>query len=144
MYIPRKCFVFTLPGGPLVRTVLVRPPAHWPRKPSPGQLLSLLDNSEWKGTPQEAEEELRRRIQAMSRALNWPRLALASDDQESDEDESVDQRSKETSLEDGLVWCVAASKRTGNIVLLDREPNLERLAEVKPIVLHFPHRRCMR
>lgn len=144
MYIPRLCFVFTLPGGPLVRTVLVRPPAHWPQKPSPGQLLSLLDNTEWKGTPQEAEEELRRRIQAMSRVLDWPRLALASDDHGNYGDESVDRRNVLKSLEDGLVWCVAASKRTGNIVLLDREPNLERLAEVKPIILHFPHRRCMR
>lgn len=134
MQIPRMCFIFTVPGRPLVRRLLLRPPAHWPKRPSPRRVLSLLDGEEWKGTRQEAEAELRRRIQMISQLLDWPRLSVASQDY----------AGWETVLEDGLAWCVAASKRTGNVVLLDREPNLERLSDVKPIVLHFPERRCMR
>lgn len=134
MQIPRMCFIFTVPGRPLVRRLLLRPPAGWPKRPSPRRVLSLLDGKEWEGTRQEAEAELRQRIQAMSRVLDWPRLSVVSEDH----------ADWEPVVEDGLAWCVAASKRTGNIVLLDREPNLERISDVKPIVLHFPERRCIR
>lgn len=133
MQIPRMCFIFTVPGPRLARKLLLEPPPGWAEKPDLTRLLSLLDGTEWQGSRRQAEAELKRRIEAMCRALPWPRMALVTDER----------AGGESVCNDALAWCVAASKRTGKIVLLDREPNLDRLRDAGPLVLHFPERRCI-
>jgi hypothetical protein len=133
MQIPRMCFIFTVAGPPLARKLLLEPPPGWAEKPDLARLLSLLEGTEWQGSRRQAEAELKRKIEAMCRALPWPRLALVTDQP----------GGGEPVCDDPLVWCVAATKRTGRIVLLDREPNIDRLRGAGPMVLHFPERRCM-
>lgn len=134
MRIPRPCYIFTVPGLPLARRLLVQPPPEWPEHPEPAAVLSFLDGGrKWRRSPREAERELKRRIEMAARLLQWPQLILAT----------PAHLEGFPTVADPLVWCVAASKKTGNIILLGREPNLERLYDIEPILLHFPERRAV-
>lgn len=133
MQIPKLCFIFNVPGSPIVRRLVLRPPQGWPKRAVPRTVLSFLDGHRWRGSKREAEEELTRRIEAACCALPWPRLTIIRKDSSPDDPH----------LDHPLIWCIAASKATGDILLLDRRPNLEKLWEAEPIVLHFPDRRCV-
>lgn len=120
--------IFVLPAVRLIDPALVRPPAGWPARPYPSAILQFLDGAPWRRSRREAERELTKRIEQASRALRWPSALLV---------EPPDSR-YETVIEDPLAWCVAASKTTGKILLLNRRPNLERLRGAQPMVLCFP------
>ncbi len=123
--------ILVIPSARLMRPVLVRPPAGWPASARPAEILRFLDGAPWRGSRPQAEQELTRRIEQASRALPWPRALL------------VEPRKcrHEAVLDDPLAWCVAASKATGKILLLNRRPNLERLRGAQELVLCFPEAR---
>ncbi len=134
MRLPTRYIVFSLPEPRLTRRLVVQPPPGWPKRPYPASVLQFLNGKRWRRTAAEAEAALERRVENIARILPWPRLAMICEDSQPDD----------PVLADPLVWCVAASKQTGDIVLLDKKPNLDRLfREENRLVLRFVERRCL-
>ncbi len=125
-----RYLLLTLPSVAVSRRVLVRPPQGWPRDPRPRNILHYLAGGKWAGTAKQAAKELARRIESAARTLGWPGALLV--ERESDNWSYV--------VEDPLVWCLAASKTSGDVFLLNRRPALERLNACRRLVLIFPER----
>lgn len=130
MRLPHHIYIFSLPQAPLTESLVLRRPDDMPATSDPRILLEYLDGKPWTGAADEAAAELTRRIEERAASLPWPPVALVWDVPGAIRAE----------LRDALTWCTAASKRVGRIVLLDKDPNLERLKGKKELVLHFPLR----
>jgi hypothetical protein len=131
MRLPHHIYVVSLPQVSFTECLVLRPPEDMPLTSDSRILLEYLDGKPWAGQEEEARAELTRRIQERAASLPWPSLALIWDMPAASYSE----------LQDALTWCAAASKQVGRIVLLDKEPNLERLNSLRELVLHFPVRR---
>lgn len=128
---PIRHVVLPIPSVRIVRRVLVQPPPRWPDDARPQAVLRFLDRSTECLPKDEADEELKRRIQAASDALPWPDAVLVGSNC----------KDYDTAVADPLTWCVAVTKTTGKIFLLHRQPRLERLRNSNPMVFYFPERR---
>ncbi len=138
---PWRHMVFVVPACVVIRRMLVRPPALWPKAPRPEAILEFLTGRPWKGTRAEAREELSRLIGAATRSVRWPAV-VAVQPESGTRSEVLDPLKPiyDSEIDDPLIWCVAASKATGSILMLHRRPDLDRLRWAKPMVLLFPWR----
>lgn len=128
MRLPHYIYVFSLPQASFTECLVLRPPEDMPVTSDPRILLEYLDGKPWAGPAEEAAAELTRRIEERAASLPWPSMALVCDVP----------GSSHVELQDALTWCTAASKQVGRIVLLNKDPNLDRLKGRKKLVLHFP------
>ena len=94
----------------------------------PAALLQRLDGKRWRGTPEEAERELRRRLDEHAGALPFPAAVLVSD--------------RATGAEDGsgdlLTACAVLAKSSGRVYLRDKEPNLANIRSGRVVVIQIP------
>lgn len=130
MKIPSSIYVFSLPQASFHQCLVLRPPADMPVTDDPRVLLEYLKGGDWAGPAEDAAAELKRLIQEHAASLPWASVALVRPEPGAEYSE----------LQDALTWCTAASKQVGRIVLLDKDPNLERLKKRKELVLHIPLR----
>ncbi|MFZ5926640.1 MAG: hypothetical protein ACOYX1_04235 [Acidobacteriota bacterium] len=130
MRLPYHIYIFSLPQASFTECLVLRPPEEMPISGNPRILLEYFDGKPWTGSAEEAAAELTRRIEERAASLPWPSLALVR----------KASGAFHAELRDALTWCTAASKQVGRIILLNKEPNLERLNGRKELVLHFPVR----
>ncbi|MCS7041626.1 MAG: hypothetical protein NZR01_02425 [Bryobacteraceae bacterium] len=128
MRVPYFVYIFNMPEAGLTDCLVVRRPEDMPLTSDPRALLEYLDGAPWQGSAEEASAELARRIEERAAALSWPSLALIR----------TAPGPSHATVQDALTWCAAASKQVGQIILLGKEPNLERLKRPDEIILHFP------
>ncbi|MCE5307504.1 MAG: hypothetical protein LLG20_07665 [Acidobacteriales bacterium] len=91
-------------------------------------LLTLLDGAEWTGTPEQAECELRRRLNEHAAILPYPAALLVTD-------KAGDGAECFTDL---LTVCTVLAKSSHRVYLRDKEPNLSNLRAGSAVALQFP------
>jgi hypothetical protein len=94
----------------------------------PASLLEWIDGKPWTGTPQEAERELRRRLDEHAATLPYPAAVLVSDRAAGAEDGPADM----------LTVCAVLAKSSGRVYLRDKEPNLANIRKDRVVVLQIP------
>jgi hypothetical protein len=94
----------------------------------PVALLRRLDGKPWSGKPEEAERELRRRLDEHAAKLPFPAAVLVSDHAAGADDGSGDL----------LTSCTVLAKSSGRVYLRDKEPNLANIRENRVVVLQIP------
>lgn len=108
----RRVMVFRLPDG------------EW----SPPAVLARLDGTAWTGTSDEAERELRLRLNQHAATLPYPPAALLGG-------RPADAT---TFTEDFLTICAVLAKSSTRVYLRDKEPNLANLRGGRIVLLQFP------
>jgi hypothetical protein len=108
----RRLMVFRLPDG------------EW----SPATVLARLDRKAWAGTSDEAERELRRRLDRHAATLPYPGAAL------------VGGRPQDATKYNGdfLTTCAILAKSSARVYLRDKEPNLGNLQGGRVLLLQLP------
>jgi hypothetical protein len=112
---PRSCcrwIAFSLPEG----------------ENTPSEVLSRLDGTAWVGTPDDADRELRVRINQHAAKFSYPRAILVAGRMED----------AAGSPSDLLTICTVLSKSSTRVYLCDKEPNLANLRGGRTVVLQFP------
>ncbi len=94
----------------------------------PQVLLWRLDGDFPPGTPHQAEEELRRRINERAANLPYPAAALVLSGRAQDARRATDL----------LTICTVLAKSSGRVYLRDKEPNLSRIGYGRAVVLKIP------
>ena len=95
----------------------------------PGALLRRLDGGQWSGKPEQAERELRRRLDEHAAGLPFPAAVLVSGRSAGTEDGSADL----------LTTCAVLAKSSGRVYLRDKEPNLANIRKGRVVVLQIPN-----
>jgi hypothetical protein len=112
---PRNCrhlMAFRLPDG------------KW----SPQEVLARLDRTPWAGTLDEAERELRLRLNRHAVTLPLPHAALLGG-------RPADATEHNS---DFLTICAVLAKSSTRVYLRDKEPNLANLQAGRLVLLHLP------
>ena len=91
-------------------------------------ILARLDGTTWAGTSDDADRELRRRLNQHAATLSYPRAVLVAGRL----DDAIEFPS------DLLTICAVLSKSSARVYLCDKEPNLSNLRGGHTIVLQFP------
>jgi hypothetical protein len=94
----------------------------------PVPLLSRLDGKRWRRGPDEAERELRRRLDEHAMNLPFPAAALVTDT-------SADAEGGPADL---LTVCTVLAKSSGRVYLRDKEPNLANIRKGRLVTLRIP------
>jgi hypothetical protein len=94
----------------------------------PQNLLWRLDKDYPPGTPEDAERELRRRINERAAALPLPAAAIVVS-------RTVNGARYSRDL---LTICTVLSKSSGRVYLRDKEPNLANIRHDRTVVLQLP------
>jgi hypothetical protein len=108
----RRLMVFRMPDG------------EW----TPSAVLGRLDGAAWAGTPDDAERELRLRINRHAATLPYPHAALLGG-RPSDATEYTS---------NFLTICAVLAKSSTRVYLRDKEPNLSNLSVNRIVLLHIP------
>jgi hypothetical protein len=95
----------------------------------PASLLARLDRKPWSGTLEEAERELRRRLDEHAATLPYPAAVLVSEDRSGVQESPLDL----------LTTCAILAKSCGHVYLRDKEPNLANIRQGRIVVLHIPN-----
>jgi hypothetical protein len=95
----------------------------------PAALLRRLDGKPWSGKPEEAERELRHRLDEHAAKLPFPGAVLVSDHVAGADDSSGDV----------LTACAVLAKSSGRVYLRDKEPNLANIRKGRVVVLQIPN-----
>lgn len=107
------------------RWVLLRlPDGEW----SPPEVLARVDGTAWRGTPDEAERELRLRLNRQAATLPYPQAALVGGRAANATESTVD----------FLTICAVLAKSSTRVYLRDKEPNLSNLLGGRIVVLQLP------
>jgi hypothetical protein len=96
----------------------------------PASLLRRLDGEPWKGNPDDAERELRRRLNEHAARLPLPPAVLVAGPAMEAEDGSADL----------LNACTVLAKSSRRVYLRDKEPNLANIGKWRMVVLQIPDR----
>jgi hypothetical protein len=107
-----RLMVFRLPAG------------EW----SASEVLARLDGTVWAGTPDEAERELRLRLNRHAATLPYPHAVLLGG-------RSADATGCTPDL---LTICTVLAKSSTRVYLSDKEPNLTNLRGGRIVLLQFP------
>ena len=94
----------------------------------PASLLRRLDRKPWTGAPEEAERELRRRLNEHAATLPYPAAVLVSEDRSGVQESPLDL----------LTVCAILAKSSGQVYLRDKEPNLANIRKGRIVVLKIP------
>jgi hypothetical protein len=91
-------------------------------------LLRRLDRRAWVGTPEDAERELRRRLNEHAAKLPYPGAVIVSERS----------AGAERGPADLLTVCAVLAKSSGQVYLRDKEPNLSSIRKNHVVVLQIP------
>jgi hypothetical protein len=108
----RSLMVFRLPDG------------EW----TPSAVLERLDGTAWAGSPEDAERELRLRINRHALTLPYPPAALLGG-------RPADATGYASNF---LTICAVLAKSSTRVYLRDKEPNLSNLSDGRIALMHFP------
>jgi hypothetical protein len=93
-----------------------------------GSLLRRLDRRAWAGSLEDAERELRRRLNEHAAKLPYPAAVIVCDHA----------AGAECGPADLLTVCTVLAKSSGQVYLRDKEPNLSGIRKDRVVVLQIP------